>query len=219
MRRNVLLTVLSVVAFGALTAALAAGGGVLTELDLAVREWSEAHRPAPVEAVAAVLNRLGQGGALLAVSAVLAGWLALWRRSVHPLLYLAAAAVLVVPTVLAVKAATERGAPSSPLPPEATVALLGPLPAGEYAAGYPSGHVVNTVVWYGVILALVTALLAAYGRGGPPVPLRRTIRVAPVVIVLVTSTYLSFHWLTDGLAGLALGVAVDRALALVRWRL
>jgi membrane-associated phospholipid phosphatase len=31
--------------------------------------------------------------------------------------------------------------------------------------------------------------------------------------------YLSFHWLSDGLAGLALGIAIDRTLHLPRWRL
>lgn len=217
MRRDLLLIGLFLAAFGALTVALAAGGPLI-DLDLAVRGWSESHRPRAAELAAETLNRLGQGGALLALSAALAGVLALRRRSWWPLLYLGSAVVLLVPTVLAIKAVTQRGAPSSPLPPETTVALMGPLPAGEYAAGYPSGHLVNAVVWYGVILALATALLRAYGRGEPPAWLRHTVRVAPVVIVLITSTYLSFHWLTDGLAGLALGLAIDRALHLVRWQ-
>lgn len=218
MRRDVGLIGLFVAAFGALTVAIAAGGP-LVDLDLAVREWSESHRPGVADVAARVLNLLGQGGALIAVSAVLAAWLVLLTRSGWPLLCLLAAAVLLMPTVLVIKALTERGAPSSPLPPERTVALMGPLPAGEYAAGYPSGHVVNTVVWYGVIVALATALLRAYGREAPSAALRRTFRVAPVAIVLFTSTYLSFHWLTDGFAGLAVGLAIDRTLWLVRWRL
>lgn len=216
MRRDVWLILGSVAMFGAVTAALAAGGTWL-EPDLVVRSWSEAHRSPSADLVARGLNRLGQGGALLTISVVLAGWLAWRTRAVWPLLYVAAAVVLLVPTVRVLKDVTERGAPSSPLPPEETVPLLGPLPPGEYAAGYPSGHVVNTVVWYGVLLLLVTALLHAYGRGGLPAPVRTAIRTAPVVIVVGTSTYLSFHWLTDGLAGLALGVAIDRTLHLVRW--
>jgi membrane-associated phospholipid phosphatase len=127
-----------------------------------------------------------------------------------------AAAVLVVPTVLAVKGFTERGAPSSPLPPEQTVRLMGPLPPDAYDAGYPGGHAVNTIVWYGVLVLLATALLRAYRRPGPPPWLRIGVRVAVPVIVSAVTVYLSFHWLTDSLAGVALGLAIDRVLCLLR---
>ncbi|HEY8452487.1 MAG: phosphatase PAP2 family protein [Micromonosporaceae bacterium] len=218
MRRDLVVIAVALAAFAALTAALAAGGPLI-ELDLAVRAWSEAHRPPAADRIARVANRLGQGGALLGLSVLAAAVAARRGRTLRPLLYVATAALLLVPTVLAIKAVTERGAPSSPLPPERTVALLGPLPAGEYDAGFPSGHVVNTVVWYGVLLTLATVLLRGYGRAAPPRTLWWTVRVAPVVIVLFTSTYLSFHWLSDGLAGLALGIAIDRTLHLPRWRL
>jgi membrane-associated phospholipid phosphatase len=214
-RRDVVLIVGLLGAFVGLTAALAADGWLI-DLDLAVREWSEQHRPRAADITARWLNLLGQGSPLLGLSLLAAAWLT-WRTdSLRPLLHVVAAAVLVVPTVLLIKYVTERGAPSSTLPPEQVVALMGPLPAGEYAAGYPSGHVVNTVVWYGVLLLLLTGLLRAYGRGEPAPGLRVAIRVAPVVIVIAASTYLSFHWLTDGLAGLALGLAIDRTLHLIR---
>jgi membrane-associated phospholipid phosphatase len=251
--RDALLAAGSFAVFAGITAGLAAGGPLL-ELDLAVHDWAQAHRPPAAETVARVLNRLGQGGWLLAICAVLAAWLG-WRTSRHhppaptrsgtlpavsgtslewhgrrptmsptslkgvgPLLYVVAAAVLVVPTVLLIKRFTERGAPSSDLPAEQTVPLLGPLPPGEYAAGYPGGHAVNAVVWYGVLLLLVTALLGEYGRAQPPRPLRVAVRLVPPVVVLGTTTYLSFHWLTDSLAGLSLGLAIDRLLALLRHR-
>lgn len=209
-------------AFIALTLGLAAGGP-LVELDLAVREWVDAHRPGPAEAIGRVLNWLGQGGPLLAVSGVLALWLAAVRRrggerwhAAAPLAYVAAAAILVVPSVLALKAVTARGAPSSELPPEQTVAIPGELPAGEYASGYPGGHVVNTVVWFGVLVVLVTGLLRAYGRAGPSRAVRLAVRITPPAIVVATTAYLSFHWFTDGLAGLALGLLIDRLLGLLR---
>jgi membrane-associated phospholipid phosphatase len=233
--RDALLAAGSLAVFAGITAGLAAGGPLL-DLDLAVHDWVVAHRPPAAEAGARVLNRLGQGGALLAICAVLAGWLG-WRAircppsaptrsgtartlrtGLEPLLYVVAAAVLVVPTVLLLKRFTERGAPSSDLPAEQTVPLLGPLPPGEYAAGYPGGHAVNAVVWYGVLLLLVTALLRAYGRAQPSSPLRVAVRLVPPLVVLGTTTYLSFHWLTDSLAGLALGLAIDRLLALLRHR-
>lgn len=224
MRRDALLVAGSVAAFGLLTAALAAGGPLI-DLDLAVHEWADQHRPAAADSVARVLNRLGQGGALFGIGAGLAGLLGLvrlwrgagWWRAGQPILYVLVAAAVVYLSVASVKRATERGAPSSPLPAEQTVPLLGPLPPGEYAAGYPSGHAVNTIVWYGVLVLLVNALLDTYRRGTAlPPAVAWTVRLAPPVVVVAAQTYLSFHWLTDSLAGLALGLAIDRALSLLR---
>jgi membrane-associated phospholipid phosphatase len=224
-RRDALLVAVFLAGFAALTAGLAAGVGLI-DLDLAVREWSEAHRPAAADSVARALNRLGQGGVLLGICGGLAGLLALvrwrpepagWWPAGQPLLYLLVAAALVYLTVAGTKYATQRGAPSSSLPPEQTVRLLGPLPPGEYDTGYPSGHAVNAIVWYGVLVLLVSALLRAYGRAGPPPVAVRLARVAPPLLVVAAQTYLSFHWLTDSLAGLALGLAIDRTLRLLRW--
>jgi membrane-associated PAP2 superfamily phosphatase len=237
-RRDALVALAGVVAFVAVTAALAAGGW-LVDVDLAVREWADAHRPAAVEAVGRVLNRLGQGGALLGVSIGLACLLGLvrWHRGARwrslggggapqrgaggealwPLLYVLAALALVYPLVRVGKDLTARGAPNSPWPPEQAVALMGPQPPGGYAAGYPGGHAVNTIVWYGVLLLLFTALRHAYDRAGPPRGLRLAIRIGVPVVVATSNTYLSFHWLTDNLAGLALGIAIDRVLNLL-WR-
>ena len=50
-----------------------------------------------------------------------------------------------------------------------------------------------------------------------PPRLVRWVRVAPPVIVLCTTTYLSHHWITDGLAALALGLLLDRIIHRVDW--
>ena len=239
MRRDALVALAGVVAFVAVTAALAAGGW-LVDVDLAVREWAEGHRPGAAEAVGRVLNRLGQGGALLGISIGLACLLGLvrWHRGTRwrslggggapqrgaggvalwPLLYVLAALALVYPLVRVGKELTARGAPSSPWSPEQAVQLMGPQPPGEYAAGYPGGHAVNTIVWYGVLLLLIAALLHAYGKPGPPRNLQLAIRIAVPVVVAASNTYLSFHWLTDNLAGLALGIVIDRVLSMLRRR-
>lgn len=222
LRRDAVWAAGAAVAFVAVTAALTAGG-MLIELDLAVRAWAEAHRPGWAELVARVLNLLGQGAWFIVAGFVLAAWIG-WRRgrrgtgwwpAIQPALYVFVAAALLAPTVLLLKAVTERGAPSSTLPPEQTAELFGPLPPGEYDAGFPGGHAANTIVWYGVLLALVITLLHEYGRGDPPRAVRVAVRVVPPVIVISASTYLSFHWITDGLAGLALGLALDRVLAML----
>ncbi|MGW4501377.1 phosphatase PAP2 family protein [Micromonospora sp. NPDC004336] len=203
--------------FAALTLALARGR--LHDLDLAVSDWAYAHDPAPLYWTARVFNLLGQGGWLLMpVSGALAlavGWR---RHSVRPLLLVAGAFVLTYLTIGPLKLWTDRAAPSATvkepfLPPGEAVEIFNRLPAGAYSMSYPSGHVANAIVWYGVIAVLLTALTA--GRL-PPVAYR-LVRFAPPAILLVTTTYLNFHWLTDGLAALLLGVVLDRVLHRVPW--
>jgi hypothetical protein len=242
-RRDALVALAGVATFVAVTAALAAGGWPV-DVDLAVREWSEAHRPAALDTAGRILNRLGQGGVLLGISIGLACLLGLvrwqppcpgpertagrerrrrtwrsgsgWWRSLQPLAYVLVALALVYPVVRIGKDLTARGAPNSPWSPEQAVELMGPQPPGGYAAGYPGGHAVNTIVWYGVLLLLLTALLHAYGRAAPPRNLQLAIRIGVPAVVVASNTYLSFHWLTDNLAGLALGIAADRVLSMLR---
>ena len=207
---------LLVAGFTALTWALAEG--MLFGPDEAVRQWAYANDPAPAYWTARVLNYLGQGGWLLMP---VAGGLALavaWRaHSVRPLLLVATAFVLTSATIGPLKLWTDRAAPSATfkepyLAPEEAVRLFNhDLPAGAYALSYPSGHVANAIVWYGVIAVLLTAFTA----GRLPTGGYRAIRLAPPAILLVTTTYLNFHWLTDGVAALLLGLLLDRLLTRV----
>jgi membrane-associated phospholipid phosphatase len=43
------------------------------------------------------------------------------------------------------------------------------------------------------------------------------VRVLPPLIVLCTTTYLGWHWLTDSIAGLLLGLLLSRLLSRVPW--
>ncbi|HEY2949142.1 MAG TPA: phosphatase PAP2 family protein [Micromonosporaceae bacterium] len=201
--------------FVVLTATLAAGG--LLGLDLAVRDWCNAHRPDAADGVARAFNLLGQGGKLLTpLSLVLAVAVAWKVRSIRPLLVVALAFLLTYVTIGPLKVWTDRAAPSSTLPDPVEL-FNHTLPAGEYGRSYPSGHVVNAIVWYGVIALLLSALLRAYADRELPPALYWTLRIVPPAIVFVTTTYLSFHWITDSVAGLLLGLFLDRLLARVPW--
>jgi membrane-associated phospholipid phosphatase len=205
MRRGWVPDAVLVALFAALTAAVAAGW--THGLDLAIRDWSDAHRPTPAYVVARGLNLLGQGSPLAILAAALAGWLA-WRvRSVRPLLPVLAAYALLMLTVGPVKVLTDRAAPHKP---------AGTPHREEFFSGgmsYPSGHTANTVLWYGVLVLLLAALVPAVMT--PAV--RRAVRVAPPVIVAVVTTYLGFHWVTDTVAGLIAGLVLYRLLRRVRW--
>lgn len=76
---------------------------------------------------------------------------------------------------------------------------------------YPSGHVVNTLIWAPVVLLLLSALVAV------PPWLQRFTRVFPVVAVGVAMIFLGYHWMTDVLGALFVGGALDRALRRVPW--
>jgi len=197
--------------FVLLTVALAAGA--LLDLDLAVRDRVEDYRGRPAYWVALVFNYLGQGGWLLMpVAAALAGWVGLRTRSIRPWLVVGGAFLLTYFTIGPMKLLLQRGYPRN-------FALAHPEelfsdPANGMA--YPSGHVANAVIWYGVIALLLTALLRTAGRSLPPWSYR-LLRVVPAAVVSVTTVFLNHHWVTDSVAGLLLGLLLDRLLARVPW--
>lgn len=199
--------------FVALTAALASGA--FLDLDYAVRDWWAAHLTRPVELAALGLNRLGQGGALTGLAAALAV-LAAWRLgTVRPLLLVVFGFVLTTGVVLPLKHWTDRAAPRSALPDAAE--LFNALPPGEYGESYPSGHVVVAIVWYGIILLLISTVLRSFGRRPVPPGVGQLVRAVPPVVVFGTTTVLGYHWLTDGVAAVLLGLLLDRAVSRTPW--
>jgi membrane-associated phospholipid phosphatase len=192
--------------FAALTAALA--GGALLGVDSAVAQWCFDHQGEPAYLIARVLNVLGNGGPLTGLCALIALALAIRRRSVRPPLPVIAAFLLTGAAILPLKLWTDRAAPRSDLPDRVEL-FNHHLPPGEYAESYPSGHLVNAIVWYGVLSLLLAPWL---GRA-----VRRWLRIAPPVIVSVTTVYLNFHWITDSIAGLLLGLVLYRLLGRVLW--
>ncbi|WP_341721432.1 phosphatase PAP2 family protein [Micromonospora sp. FIMYZ51] len=207
------------VALVGLTAALTAG--MFFGLDRAVADWADAHRPTAARWIAIVLNYLGQGTPLTLLATGLAGLLAVRLRSVRPLLVPVTAFVFTLLTIGPLKVWTARPAPSASskepfLPPEQTLPLFQDELPVRFAQSYPSGHVANAIVWYGVLALLLAPLLADLGRALPR-RLVLVIRIGPPAVVLCTTTYLGWHWLTDSVAGLLLGLLLDRLLHRVPW--
>ncbi len=188
--------VLALAAFAALTLALAAGH--FLRLDVVVRDWSDTHdglRP-----LARVANNLGQGTPLTLLCAAIAVWLGWRRHSVRPLLPVVCAFLLTVVTIEPLKILTNRPAPHAGAHVERF---------GLGGVSYPSGHLVNTLVWYGILVLLLAPWL--------PVAWHRVLRIVPPAVVTVTTVYLGWHWLSDTVAGLLLGFVLDRLLHRVDW--
>lgn len=197
-------------AFVALTVALARGH--LLDLDQRVADWALADQSSPVYWTARVFNYLGQGAQVLMPVALIMTFL-VWRRtrSIRAALPFVAAFVLTYFTIGPAKVLFDRAAPRFD-GPDGT-ALFNPHASGAEAMSYPSGHVANSLVWYAMIGLLLTWLLAR------PLTTRETflIRVLPVTIVFVTTVYTGFHWLTDSIAAVFLGLVLARLLERIPW--
>ncbi|GIF75014.1 phosphatase PAP2 family protein [Asanoa siamensis] len=182
--------------FAALTAALAAGA--FLDADIAVRDWSDAHRPRPGFLVAKAAYFLGSANLIAAILLVGAALLAVRDRTPRPVLLVVGTAAISYVVVVPLKIWTDRSAPHAPW--YDAVELF----ANDAGWSYPSGHVVNTLIWYPVLVLLLEQAL----RRPLATATRRAVLVAPVVVVFAAVTYLGYHWLTDSFAGVLLGLAL-----------
>ncbi|MEU5157000.1 phosphatase PAP2 family protein [Glycomyces sp. NPDC021274] len=183
----------------------------LVDLDIWIRDLADANRPEWANFIAVQTNRLGQGGLLGGIALGLAAIIA-WRgRNVRPLIAFLAAYGM-AGAVLVLKYALPRVYPHWPeasRPPYADAAQSVLFSGLEPSGAYPSGHVLNTIIWYGFIVLLV-------GAGWPPLA-RRLFLVLPPIIVICSTTYLGWHWFTDTPGGLLIGFAILRTVQRIPW--
>ncbi|MGA8116040.1 MAG: phosphatase PAP2 family protein [Actinocatenispora sp.] len=191
-----------VAAFVVLTVALV-HRSALTGLDVALRDWSDAHRPAFPYWLARGVNILGNGnfGPGMSAPLLLSVLLAWRRRTVRPMLPPAAIAVLTGLVIVPLKQYTARPAPHF----YGAVELF--TEPGRIS--YPSGHLMNTIVWYGVFALLLAPYLSPAAC--------RVLRFLPPCLVFVSTIYLGFHWFTDDIGGVILGVLIYRVTCRVPW--
>jgi membrane-associated phospholipid phosphatase len=118
-----------------------------------------------------------------------AALLARRQRRMQPLLVAAGAVLVVSGVVLGVKYAVDRPLPHTP----------------GNAHGFPSGHTAATLSFLGTL-----AVLASAGRASLR---RRLLAVVGALTALVVAAlvYAGFHWLTDTIASVVLGIAVVAA--------
>ncbi len=140
-----------------------------------------------------VLTQAGGRVTILVVLAGLVAWIAWRRHSLVPAVRVLVALALLTGAVYAFKYGTGRTAPAYP---------------GSFfhrdGASYPSGHVANAVLMWGVARWQAADF-------GLPDRVQRVLRGLAVLGPLVTGVAmvaLDFHWVTDALVGAAVGVVL-----------
>ncbi|GAB3434079.1 phosphatase PAP2 family protein [Flindersiella endophytica] len=193
----------SVAALVAVTV-LAWAAGPVSALDQLVARWMEALQSPAGSEILRALNSLGRleflAGLLVCVAMTTARRTGSWIP-VSQAAFTVLAGNLVVSGL---KLLTARPAPAA--------GVVDFLAGG---VSYPSGHVTNAVAAGGCLLALTASRFSAPEQ---PAGLTRCIQVAAValpVVVSVAVLYLGYHWLTDVLAGLAIGVLVNSTRAIL----
>jgi hypothetical protein len=155
-----------------------------------------------------VFTQAGGRGFILIVLAGLVGWLAVRQRTAVPLVRVVVALALLTAVVYAFKWGTGRTAPAYP---------------GSFwhrdGESYPSGHVANAVLMWGVARWQAVEF-------GLPAGVQRTawwLSTLGPVTTGVAMVALDFHWVTDAVVGVAVGIlllgvvhALD-ALGVSRW--
>jgi undecaprenyl-diphosphatase len=139
-----------------------------------------------------VVTQLGGRASILIVLAVLVGYLAWRRRTWLPLVRVLVALALLTAAVYAIKQGIGRTAPAFP----------GSYFFHDDGASFPSGHVANAVLMWGV----ARWLAVEYDL---PAHVQRTFWLLAVVAPVVTAlamVSLDFHWVTDAVVGAAVGV-------------
>ena len=171
-------------------------GGVLERLDLRISHviggWGL--RDSGAYPFVWAVTQLGGRATILGVLAILVGYLGWTRRTWVPLLRVLLALGTLTLGVYALKHGTGRTAPGHP--DEVFFHLDG--------ASFPSGHVANAVIMWGV----ARWLAVEYGL---PEHVQRAfwwLSIAAPVATGLSMVSLDFHWLTDAIVGGAVGIVL-----------
>lgn len=187
------LLVLSLLVAGLVTADLLAGG-VSERLDLEVSEVVDGWGLADSSTYPAVwlVTQLGGRVTILVVLAGLVGWLAWRRRTLLPLVRVVVAVVLLTAVVYGLKHGIGRTAPRFP----------GSYFFHDDGRSFPSGHVANAVLMWGV----ARWQAVEYRLPGGVQRVFWWLSVVGPVATAVSMVSLNFHWITDAVVGGAVGI-------------
>lgn len=186
------LLVLCAVGLVALALLAAFADPLLLRVDRPVQGWVIGLRERWLNEALAWVSRLGTRYVIGALGVVLATWTLITGRC-RVVLFVVVVAFALNPLVeWALKAAVDRPRP------ELLTLVRGRGPS------FPSGHVIASVGFYGVLPALVAGITSRFA-------IRAAAFLAVTIIILgvgFSRIYLGVHWFTDVLGGFLLGTVV-----------
>lgn len=189
----------------------------VVRLDVEVRVWAaDANDLEWLTALAKGGAEFGQARTVATVTLLIAIWCALRSRSIRPLL-MYVISFITLASILGLKHLLGRPLSQHPFK------LLGVSPDGPMlftyhaegggnivdATAFPSGHAVNSILLFGLIVMLIGHVIPAWARWA--------LLIAPPVIVFTSQVYLGQHWLSDEPAGFLLGLIIIRSAKRVPW--
>ena len=189
----------------------------LVRLDWEVRMWAvTANDLVWLKDIAKGGAEFGQARTVATMTLLIAIWCALRSRTIRPLL-MYVISFITLASILGLKHMLGRPLSQHPFALDA-VSPDGPMlftyhPEGggaiTEATAFPSGHAVNSILLFGLIVMLVGAVIPAWARW--------TLLIAPPVIVFSSQVFLGQHWLSDEPAGFLLGLIIIRSAKRVPW--
>ena len=196
--------VANLVLFALIAEDLLEGGGLISH-DETVLAWFVEHRTDALISAAKVVSALGRFASLAIFGALLGIWL--WRRGWHVALAVAPVASLVIASLAstASKALFDRERP--PVVLHATTVTV---PA------FPSGHATDAAAFF-VAASLTLAITIAQHRSTRALLVATGLFLA--ALVGLSRLVLGVHWVSDVVAGWALGSAIAIAAVVTLWYL
>jgi len=183
-------TVLAALAFAEIAREVAAREG-MARVDRHLESFVVAHRVGWVTSVAQVAAWVGSSFFLIPMIAIVGGYIRLKHHDWKPLIKLAAALGGAIALYNAFKLLIDRARPP------ASMRVGSPMPGSSF----PSGHTTEATAVWGMVAILVAGAMTRR-RWLPALG-----ALLVILIVGVVRIYLGTHWLSDVLAGCALGGA------------
>ncbi len=160
----------------------------LVRVDQAVFAWLQQGRQDWLDVAMTAITEFGGARIAVAIGIAVFGWLA-WRRAWAAAIYWTIALIGARACVLVLKYGLARGRPAS-------------IYGGVESFSFPSGHATSSMVTYG-FLAFLLCVRQPWRVRIPVLAVTATV----VVAIGLSRLYLGMHWLSDVVAGYALGMA------------
>ena len=180
------------------------GGGLISH-DEAVLDWFVDHRTARLISAAKLISRFGSFVSLAIVAVLIGLWL--WRRGWHVGLAIAPLTSLVLASLASTTAKALFDRPRPPVTVHATTVTL---------AAFPSGHATDAAAFF-LAVSLTLAITIARRRSTQALLIGAGLLL--VTVVGLSRLVLGVHWLSDVVAGWALGTAFAITVVVTAWSL